>query len=181
MLWGKDIVAIFFNQLEYIISGIALLISIGGVYKNRDLTKVLFNQPIYITSDKGQEPIAVGAGGNEYTRVKTAVHIINASNHNRGYFDYNVKITGNDFKIVFKDDSTSEGNLDERSYNYLLLKGSSTQYIPHDEKITVEISIKLITNSFFRKKYYKEYKSVIDNVLWGDIQDEALEHTGKFK
>ncbi|MBF0754844.1 hypothetical protein E4T89_11370 [Jeotgalicoccus nanhaiensis] len=156
------------------------MVSIGAVYKNRDLTKVLFNKPLYIVAGKGPEPLIVGVGSNDYTRVKTAIHIINASNHNRGYFDYNVKITGKDFNIIFKDDSTSEGNLHERSYNYLLLKGDSTQYIPHDEKITVEISIKLIVNSFFSKKYYKEYNSIITDVLWGDISDEALEHTGKF-
>lgn len=180
MIFEKDIVAIFFNQLEYFISGTALLISIGSAYKNRDLTKVLFNKPVYIASEKGREPVVKGASGSEFTKVKTSIHIINASNHNRGYFDYHVKITGEGFKLVFKDDNFSEGNLSERSYNYLLLSGNVPQYITPDEKITVEISIKLITNSIFKKRYYKEYHSIIDEVLWGEVQDETLVHTGKF-
>lgn len=184
-IFGKDIVAIFLNQLEYFISGSALIISIitaiFTAHKNRDLTHVIFNKPIFITSHQGESPKypeVQGAAPNGITQVKTAIEIINASNHNRGYFDYRVTIVSDGLNIHLENkQNNTSGNLDERSHNTLIFEGESNLYVNPRSDMQAIISVKLVKRRLIPFLMYSNKTKITKNILWGTPVDFILENT----
>ena len=175
----------FVNYFQYFMSGLALIVSIiTAIYtinRNRDVTHVFFNKPVFITSSKGREssgPEVHGAASDDETRIKTSIEIINASNHNRGYFDYKLQVhfDSSSINIRNKRDVVS-GNLRERSHNTLMFEGITNRYIDSSSDFEVVVSVKIVKRRIFNKSMYIEKRANIKNILWGTGHDHVLEQS----
>ena len=150
-------------------------------HKNRDLTHVIINKPVFITSQQGEAPKypeVQGVGSNGKTQVKTAIEIINASNHNRGYFDYRVTIVSDGLKVHLENmQNNTSGNLVERSHNTLTFEGESNIYVSPRSDIQAIISVKLVKRRVIPFLMYSKKMKKTKSILWGTPVDFILEKT----
>lgn len=155
-----------------------MITAIFTAHKNRDLTHVIFNKPVYMVSEKGKDltgPEAHGAASTDRTYLKTSIEIINASNHNRGYYDYQIYIITGKRKIYLNNKhNNSSGNLGERSHHTLIYEGECNEYFDTETDFKVIITVKLVKRRLLPFFMYKVKRKSIKRVLWGSAPDHVL-------
>lgn len=162
------IIDYFVQNPEVFISIVAVSLSgwslIYNYFKNKDFVQIIFKHKLKISIStisytkpniKKYPPTAEDYEFESTVHFETDLTMLNASNHNVGYYDFELIVYDKGEQILrlpYLGENT--GNILERSHNTFSLSFTTKEEIEHLENLSAFLSVKIITRKFWSNNNY---------------------------